>query len=120
MEIWTGTVLLVIAAMFFSPLGELIEVYKSKNPHYQKQELKRQAEHEQKKLAIRQRLKELVGVECLIKTNNLVLISAKISEIKGKIIDIDDQWLEVLVLRKKKKIKMILRTEEISSVSKIL
>lgn len=42
------------------------------------------------------------------------------SEIKAKISQVDDDWVEVLTLRKKKHLKVYIKIESINSLSKIV
>ncbi|MCI1819304.1 hypothetical protein [Carnobacterium maltaromaticum] len=113
-------VLLIIAYMLFTRLDDIIELSKSKSPDYQKEVEQRQYEHQQERKEITQQLRALIGSECRIKSSDLIYMSNGSSEIKAKISQVDDDWVEVLTLRKKKHLKVYIKIESINSLSKIV
>lgn len=105
--------------MLFAKLDDVIELFKSKNPHYQHEKEKEQIEHQEERIAIRKQLNEARGLSCRIMSNQLIYISAD-TDINAKVIAVDDDWVELETTKKKKKIRLYLKVADITSVAKLL
>lgn len=113
-------VVIIIAVMLFSRLDDIIELYKSKSPHYQKEREKQQLEHDQERSEIIQQLKASINSECQIESNSLIYMSNSYNKLNAIVVNVDNDWVELLTNKKRKKIKLFLKIDHISSVSKIL
>lgn len=112
-------IVLLIAIMLFSKLDDIIDLYKSKNPHYQKEKEQQQLERDHERSEIIQQLKASIDLDCQIESDNLIYMS-KPNKIDAKVVSVDDDWVEVITAKRTKKIKLFLKIENITSVSKIL
>lgn len=110
----------IVVMMIFSRLDSIIELAKSNNPNYQKQVELDILKKEKEQSEIVKQLHELKNVDCFIESDNLIYTSIQNNTIKGKVIDIDNEWVELESIIKKKNKKFYLKTSEISSVSKIV
>lgn len=106
-----------IAIIIFSKLDDVIELFKSKNPHYQKEKEQQRLEKAQDRAEIVQQLKASIDLECEVESVDLYYVTNSSNKVDAKIINVDDDWVELLVGKKK---RLLLRNENISSVSKIL
>lgn len=110
--------IIMILLILFSKIDDINELFKRNNPNYRKE--KEQERHEQlnKQLEIMQRLKQLIGEECQLESNQLYLMSLP-NKVQARILAVDEGWVEFTV-NKKKKITLVLKIEDIIAVSRIL
>lgn len=113
-------VIFIIAIMLMSRLDDIIDLFKSKNPNYQKEKEKEQLQDEQERLEIVQQLRRSIGYDCQILSYDLVMMGFNGIKIKAKVVDLDDEWVEIETIKKRKEVKLLLKIKNISNVSKIV
>ncbi|WP_440896766.1 hypothetical protein ACS127_01755 [Amphibacillus sp. Q70] len=114
-------IVIFVAIMLFSKLDDIIELYKGKSPDYQKEKEQQQLERDHERSEIIQLLKDSIDLDCQIESDDLIYMSIG-SKVVGKVINVDDEWVELLTTKRarKQKMKLFLKIEHISSVSKVL
>lgn len=110
--------IMLIAVMVFAKLDEIIEAFKSNNPHYQKEKEKQQRIIDNERQEIVQQLKTFIGSECQIESKYFYIMS-KPAKLQVAITAVDDDWVE-FITKQKKSVAMIIKIEDVISVSKIL
>lgn len=110
--------IILITVMVFSKLDDMIEVFKSNNPHYQKEKEKQQRALMDERREIVQQLKSFIGLDCQIESEYFYIMS-KSPKLQVKITAVDDEWV-AFITKQKKAVSMTIKTEDITSVSKIL
>ena len=104
--------------MLYSKLDDIIDAFKSSDPAYQKEKEKLQREHLDQRFEITQRLEELIGAECQLESQQFYLMSLP-GKLQVKVVAVDSDWVE-FTTDKKKTGSLIMKIEDISTVSRIL
>lgn len=112
--------LFVIGVLIFSKLDEFIDLYKKKDPNYQKEQKIKQEEDLEEQLEMTQLLQELIDCDCLITSPNLIYMSYPTMTIPVKILYVDHDWVTFSTIKKKEKVQLILPIKNITSLSKVI
>ena len=107
----------LVAITIFSKLEDLIDLFKMKHPHYQQEKEKERLARDQERLEMVRQLREAINSECQIESTQFIYMSRS-NTITGKIVNLDDEWLELIT--KNKKANLFIKIADIASVSKIL
>lgn len=111
----------IVVFMIFNRIDAFIELARSKNPGYQEKEIQRQMAHQQERNELVQQLEGLINSECLIKSNEFAYYGLFPTDTaQAKIIAVDDEWVEISTIRKRKQVHMFYKIENIISVSRVL
>lgn len=113
---WLFIILIVI--MIYSKLDDVIEVFKNNDPNYIKEKEKQQRVLDNERQEIVQQLKTFIGLECQIESEYFYFMS-KPAKLQVEIKAVDDDWVE-FITKQKKAASMIIKIEDVTSVSKIL
>lgn len=113
---WVVLIVLIV----FSSLDNLIDAYRRKDPKYQEELLLKEKERSKDQEELIQLLHEYEGVECVLSFSNVYLISQYADKLSGKLVSVEDDWIEIEIGKEKKRKRIILKIEDISSVSKIV
>lgn len=115
---WFLLFLVVIALI--SKLDDIIELFKSRSPNYQEEQDKRQKNLKSERALLIAQLYDLEGGECQVTSTDLLYMFVGSTEITGSLCAVDNDWIELEVMRKRKKMRVFLRVDNIQSVSRIL
>lgn len=119
----------IAVILLYYKMADLLEILKRKDPEYQKSKQKeKQIEIEEKYELINQ-LKANIGNIVTIKSNELIYVNqnkifSDMSELTGKVLEIDEDWIN-LEVKSKKIIKenrldhFIFRTDSIKSFTSL-
>lgn len=119
----------IAVILLYYKMADLLEILKRKDPEYQKSKQKeKQIEIEEKYELINQ-LKANIGNIVTIKSNELIYVNQNkifrdMSELTGKVLEIDEDWIN-LEVKSKKIIKenrldhFIFRTDSIKSFTSL-
>lgn len=110
----------MIAMMLFLRIDDVIDLYKSKNPSYQKEQELKAKEKSKEKIELLNLLHEHHNMDCVISFNNMMLLSKYSDKLMGKIMTVEDNWLEIETGKAHKRKRIILKIDDISTVSKII
>lgn len=110
--------IVMVLLMLYSKLDDLIEVFKSHDPGYQKERQNQQREQLVQQLEIARSLEDLLGQECQLESGRFYLMSLP-AKVQATILTVDQGWVEFTLLQKKPA-TIILKIEDISMVSRIL
>ncbi len=115
--IWFPIVMAAIIIIY--KLDDLIKVYKNSNKsESEMNESYLQQEHE--RLEIINELNSLIGEKCCIKSEGLIYMSPSKDEATCTILNVDETFVELEFLKRKKKINLIYKIENIESISRVI
>lgn len=110
--------IVMIGLMLYSKLDDIIEVFKSNDPTYQKKKQAQEREQFTQQLEVAKRLEELLGQECQLESSQFYLLALP-GKVQATIHTVSQGWVECTV-KQKKPITLILKIEDITMVSRIL
>lgn len=113
-------ILSFIAIILISKLDDILDFFKSKSPDYEKEKEQQRQEKAQERAEIIQQLKASIDLDCQIESDDLYYVTNSSNKVNATIISVDDNWVELIIRKKRKKRKLLLRNKNISSVSRIL
>lgn len=112
-------IIILIAVIIIFKINDLIEMYKYNAKSSREKEISElQREHEHTEMI--NELNYLIGEKCNIKSEGLMYMSPDENEVTGTILNVDETFVELEFLRRKKKINLIYKIENIESVSKVI
>lgn len=112
-------VIVYAALLLYTFLDDILSLFKSKDPHYQKEQERQQLEQKNEQSEIIQQLHALIGQECQLESRQFSLLS-KPNKLTAKILNVEDDWIEFSYTKKSKTSTILFQTKEIQSVSKII
>lgn len=112
----------LVVFLFFLKSDKILEALKSKDPIFQKEKAEKQKLEIEERDELLSNLKENIGNICTIKSKELIYIAQK-NEMTGKILDVDEDWIELEYtskgLRKKETVNhLVFKTSNIESFSR--
>lgn len=110
--------IIVFAIMIFTRLDDLIELFKSKDPNYQETKEKEQIELLNQRAELVERLHSLIGLDCQIESQLFYLMSLS-SKVEVTIQAVDQDWVELSV-KQRKPFDLVVKIEDVTSVSRIV
>ncbi|MRI84459.1 hypothetical protein GIY09_00905 [Aerococcaceae bacterium WS4759] len=110
--------IIVFAIMIFTRLDDLIELFKSKDPNYQETKEKEQIELLNHRAELVERLHSLIGLDCQIESQTFYLMSLP-SKLEVTIQAVDQEWVK-LIVNQRKPFELVVKIEEVTSVSRIV
>lgn len=108
-----------VAIILFSRLDDLIELFKSKDPNYQKIKQQEQTDSDLERQEILQQLKDFQGCDCQIRGTYLHLMNES-NQLNGTIVNIEQDWVEITSTKGKKTKHYIININDIDSISRVL
>lgn len=110
--------IVMIGLMLYSKLDDIIEVFKSNDPTYQKKKQAQEREQLTQQLEVARRLEELLGQECQLESSQFYLLSLP-GKVQATIHEVSHGWVECTI-EQKKPFTLILKIEDISMVSQVI
>ena len=110
--------IIVFAIMIFTRLDDLIELFKNKDPNYQETKEKEQIELLNHRAELVERLHSLIGLDCQIESQTFYLMSLP-SKLEVTIQAVDQEWVK-LIVNQRKPLDLVVKIEDVTSVSRIV
>ena len=110
--------IIVFAIMIFTRLDDLIEFFKSKDPNYQETKEKEQFELLNHRAELVERLHSLISLDCQIESQTFYLMSLP-SKLEVTIQSVDQDWVKLSV-KQRKPFDVVVKIEDVTSVSRIV
>ncbi|MEG0568831.1 MAG: hypothetical protein RR543_00450 [Erysipelotrichales bacterium] len=114
------TLAVIVVYLLFSQLDKILDALRSNDPKYRDKKLREEQELNLEREQLIIDLKSNIGKTCKLSNNNMYFMSVSKMDIIGKIIDVDNSWVEIETVIKKKKVITIIRIDDIYGVQRVI